>query len=127
MSIRAVLFAKDLERVAGFYAGALGMACSTQDEHHAVLQHGAFELVIHRIPDHTGSGVEIWQPPKRRENGVLRLDFPVTSIAASRALAKSLGGDIDDVPPIWAAPGTDFFLGFDPEGNVFGVSQQNSR
>jgi hypothetical protein len=35
-----------------------------------------------------------------------------------------LGGDIDGHPPSWAERGANFFLGYDPEGNVFGVSQE---
>jgi predicted enzyme related to lactoylglutathione lyase len=49
------------------------------------------------------------------------LDFPVQSIDDSRRKALSLGGDIDDVPPNWAVGRTDFFFGYDPEGNQFGV------
>jgi hypothetical protein len=30
---------------------------------------------------------------------------------------------VDDAPPEWAARDANFFLGYDPEGNVFGVSQ----
>jgi hypothetical protein len=54
----------------------------------------------------------------------MRLDFPVASIRDSRRLARSLGGDVDDTPPPWADSKTNFFFGYDPEGNQFGVSQR---
>ena len=53
-----------------------------------------------------------------------RLDFPVASVKDSRKLARSLGGDIDDAPPPWADRNADFFFGYDPEGNQFGVSER---
>jgi hypothetical protein len=42
-------------------------------------------------------------------------------VPGSRALARSLGGEIDDRPPPWAGGDTSFHLGHDPEGNVFGA------
>ena len=50
--VRAVLFAKDLEGLTAFYAGALGMTQSFADADHAVLHCGGFELIVHRIPKH---------------------------------------------------------------------------
>jgi predicted enzyme related to lactoylglutathione lyase len=123
-SIRAVLFAKDLSRVANFYSAALGMTRGTSDESHTRLERSGFELIIHQIPQRIADTIEIEQPPVRRVGGSVRLDYPVENIDNSRAAAKSLGGDIDELPPAWADRGTNFYLGHDPEGNVFGVSEQ---
>jgi catechol 2,3-dioxygenase-like lactoylglutathione lyase family enzyme len=120
--VRAVLFAKDLERVAAFYAGALGMVRTVGDKDHAVLKCDGFELVVHQIPKHIADTIEIEHPPERRTTGAIRLDYPVSSVAGSRRLARSLGGDIDEVPPPWAERGANFYFGHDPEGNRFGVS-----
>jgi predicted enzyme related to lactoylglutathione lyase len=122
-NVSAVLFAKDSERLAEFYRSALGMSLRSGDEHHAVLDCGGFELVVHRISPHVAANIVIDRPPKRRVTGAIRLDFPVRDVAASRAAARSLGGDIDDVPPAWAAADANFFFGYDPEGNQFGVSE----
>jgi extradiol dioxygenase family protein len=124
LNIRAVIFAKDLRGMASFYSEALGMKCGKQDRHHAVLQRSGFELVVHQVPSHIAAEIEIAQPPVRREGVAVRLDYPVESVENSRVRAKSLGGDIDDVPPSWADRDTNFYLGYDPEGNVFGVSQE---
>jgi len=35
--------------------------------------------------------------------------------------ASRLGGSIDAQPPPWAAGDANYFLGQDPEGNVFGL------
>ena len=123
-SVRAVLFARDLDTVSNFYAEALGMECGSRDEYHAALQRSGFKLIVHQIPEYLASGIEISDPPTRRENGAVRLDFPVKSIERSRALAKAWGGGIDENPPLLADGGTSFYFGFDPEGNVFGVCQQ---
>ena len=122
-NIRAVLFAKDLDGVARFYSEVLGMKRSNQDKDHAVLQAAGFELVVHQIPGHIASGIEISCPPRRREGVAIRMDYPVESIETSRRLAKSFGGHIDIDPPPWTDQGAHFYLGHDPEGNIFGVSE----
>ena len=124
--IRAVLFARDFRRVAVFYSRVLGMTHESGDDGHALLKHDDFELVVHQIPRHLAEGITISDPPVRRESGAVRLDHPVGDVANSRALAKSLGGAIDEFPPPWADADTNFYLGFDPEGNVFGVSQRSA-
>jgi catechol-2,3-dioxygenase len=121
-SVSAVLFVQDLAGVSTFYAQALGMSRTQCDEHHVVLNCCGFNLIVHQIPRHIADGVRIGQPPRRREDGALRLNFPVQSIAETRRLARSLGGDVDDAPPAWAEPNANTFFGHDPEGNVFKVS-----
>src|SRR5262245_56340369 len=112
--VRAVLFAKDLQRVAAFYSGALGMERGFSDDDHSILTCQGFELIVHQIPKHIAAGITIEQPPKRRVTGAVRLDFPVQSIDDSRKRARSLGGGIDDSPPAWADRNANFFFGFDP-------------
>jgi catechol 2,3-dioxygenase-like lactoylglutathione lyase family enzyme len=123
-SVRAVLFVKDLDKVAAFYVGALALTRLSGDKDHAVLECDGFELVVHQIPKEIADTIVITQPPIRRVWGAIRLDFPVASIADSRKRARALGGEIDDAPPAWADPNTNLFFGHDPEGNQFGVSQR---
>jgi predicted enzyme related to lactoylglutathione lyase len=123
--VSAVLFAKDLQRVAAFYSGALGMTCTFNDAYHSLLSCRGFELIVHQIPKHIADEIVIEQPPERRVWGAIRLDYPVQNLAESRKLAQSAGGGIDEVPPEWADRNTNFFLGYDPEGNQFGVSQNS--
>src|SRR5262252_9329660 len=94
-SVRAVLFVKDLQKVAAFYSGALGMERGLSDQDHSILKCQGFELIVHQIPKHIADGITIEQPPRRRVTGAVRLDFPVQSISDSRKRARSLGGDID--------------------------------
>jgi len=120
-TVSAVLFAKDARRVAQFYVDVFGATKLAEDDYHAALDVRGFRLVIHQIPAHLAQEVEIRHPPRRRESGAIRLNFPVDDVNRARNVAKQLAGQIDDAPPPWAGKDSRSFLGFDPEGNVFGV------
>lgn len=119
--VSAVLFAKDHRRVASFYIRVFAAQRVQEDEHHAELECDGFRLVVHRIPEPLARNVVVTIPPQRREHGALRLNFTMDDVAKGRAVARSLGGEIDDQPPPWAGNDTSFHLGYDPEGNVFGA------
>jgi hypothetical protein len=123
-NVTAVLFAKNFQKLADFYSHALGFQCTHGDEDHAILNCRGFELIVHQIPKHIADQIVIAQPPERRTSGAVRLDYPVQNIEHSRTMARSFGGAIDDAPPGWADRNANFFFGYDPEGNQFGVSQQ---
>jgi Glyoxalase-like domain len=123
-SVSAVLFALDARRLARFYVTVFGASVLADDQDHAVLELRGFRLVIHQIPAHFAKDIELENPPVRRESGAIRLDFTLDDVVEARRAAGSLGGQIDDSSPAWARAGSHFFLGFDPEGNVFGVSIQ---
>ena len=110
--------------IAAFYVGALALTRLSGDKDHAVLECDGFELIVHQLPKQIADTIVIAQPPVRRVWGAIRLDFPVASIADSRKVARSLGGEIDDAPPLWADRDVNLFFGHDPEGNQFGVSQR---
>src|SRR5262245_43871756 len=119
-SVGAVLFVRDLQKVAAFYVKALGISVTASGGHHLPADCRGFELVVHQIPKHIANDIVIEHPPKRRTTAAVRLDYPVPDLAASRKAAHSLGGGIDDAPPEWADAGANFFYGYDPEGNQFG-------
>jgi catechol 2,3-dioxygenase-like lactoylglutathione lyase family enzyme len=120
--VRAILFVKDLQKLTSFYVGALGMRRTSGDTDHSVLACNGFELIVHQIPKAIADEIVIEQPPERRIWGAIRLDYPVSNIRLSRKQAQSLGGGIDDAPPDWADRDSNFFFGYDPEGNQFGVN-----
>ena len=122
-NVSAVLFAKDQAKVAAFYRDALGLPCKTSDTDHTILACGGFDLMIHQIPAPIAASIIITAPPRRRETGAIRLDFTIKSVAGARSIAASQGGQVDDAPPAWAAPGANVRLGYDPEGNVFLVKE----
>jgi len=120
-SVSAVLFARDLKQVADFYEQAVGMRRQNADESHVSLDCYGFNLIVHQIPAHLLHAST--DSAARREDAALRLNFPVQNIANARETAELLGGCIDARPPAWAAPNATVFLGHDPEGNVFKVSE----
>jgi predicted enzyme related to lactoylglutathione lyase len=117
--VSAVLFAEDHANVARFYREALGLARTAGDEDHSVLNCRGFDLIVHQIPGQYLREHDDEATPAPRGNGRIRLDFPVDSIDAARAIAAKLGGRVDDSPPAWAPQDANFCLGHDPEGNVF--------
>jgi predicted enzyme related to lactoylglutathione lyase len=122
--VSAVLFAKDHARLAAFYRDALGFVFTGGDEDHSVLNCSGFDLIVHQIPKHLLDEPKVEGVPTPRKHGAFRLNVPVDSIETARSRAASLGGQVDDVPPPWAAPDGNIYLGHDPEGNVFKLSQR---
>ena len=120
-AVAAVLFAKDLRRVAPFYRAVMNAGLLDAGANHETLDCGGFHLVIHQIPGALANSIEIANPPVRREATAIRLDFPVADINRARQHARRLGGEVDDQPPPWAVDSGSIYLGFDPEGNVFGL------
>lgn len=114
----AVLFAKDLSRVAKFYEELLSMAVKHADGRIIVLESAAFQLVVHAIPKEIADTFEITSPPLRREDVPTKLFFPVDSIAETRARAVALGGALNPQNAEWESRGFRACDGHDPEGNV---------
>ena len=124
--IRAVIFARNLVGLTSFYAEALGLMRKASAQDHAVVSGSNLEIVIHQIPGHETTAADAVSQKIRREGAAIRFDFPVSDVAASRSLARARGGDIDELPPPWAERDANFFLGCDPEGNVFAVRQKSA-
>ena len=114
----AVLFAKDLMRVARFYEELLSMPAVHSERDHIVLESAAFQLIVHAIPRQIAESIVITSPPVRRTETPLKLFFPVTSLAETRAKAIVLGGELDPKSKEWEAHGYRACDGHDPEGNV---------
>jgi predicted enzyme related to lactoylglutathione lyase len=114
----AVLFAKDIARVAKFYAGVIPMTVTLERPDLIVLQSTHSQLVVHPIPAEIARSVEIADPPERRTNVPVKLIFPVASLAEARAGAPALGGALNPPEKEFAARGFRACDGHDPEGNV---------
>ena len=117
-SAGAVVFAKDLARVAKFYEEVLSMAVVHSEQDHVVLESLAYQLVIHAIPKKIAASIEISVPPERRTETPIKLFFLVPSIAEARAKAAALGGELNPMEGEWEARGFRACDGHDPEGNV---------
>jgi predicted enzyme related to lactoylglutathione lyase len=114
----AVLFAKDLPRMAQFYAGVVGLVIVHSDADVIVLESAHQQLVLHGIPKHIARSIRIASPPVRREDTAVKLVFPVASLAEARDKAATLGGELNPKKKEFAARGFLACDGHDPEGNV---------
>lgn len=114
----AVLFAKDLQRVATFYQALAGMKVTHSDKDIIVLEAPGHQLVVHPIPARIARGIDIAVPPKRRSQAAVKLVFAVKSIAKARAAAPTYGGELNPPEGMFEARGFRACDGHDPEGNV---------
>jgi predicted enzyme related to lactoylglutathione lyase len=115
----AVLYAKDLDTVAAFYSGVVGLEVRRTHNDHIVLESQVFQLVVLRIPKHIANSITIQNPPVRRENTPIKLVFFVESLANARVAAGPLGGALNAEEQEWRFEGYKVCDGCDPEGNVF--------
>lgn len=120
----AVIFAKDLHRVATFYEKLLGLTATHGESDHVVLTSAHCELVIHAIPKAIADTFTIAVPPERRSETPIKLYFFVASIADARARAAPLGGELNPPNREWEARGFRACDGHDPEGNVLQLREQ---
>ena len=118
MRAAAVVYVKDLDRVAAFYAGAVGLTLDARESDHAVLRADEFQLILVRMPDALARDVEVGDPPVRREDTPIKLVLPVSSLAGARDAAPAYGGVVDPVSREWTFNGARVCDGHDPEGNV---------
>lgn len=118
LAAAAVVYALDLQRMTAFYAGVTGLPVVISEPEHAVLRSGDFELTVVQISPEFASDIEITTPPERRSSTAIKVAFIVSSIAAVRTTAATLGGQVDGVEHEWSLHDYLISDGHDPEGNV---------
>ena len=111
------IYAKELDRVAGFYETLLGMSRLHASTDLVVLQSQDVQLIVHRVPASIAAGIDIESPPRQRGDCALKFFFSVPSIEAARQIAADFGGQVLDT----LYPGRGFIAcnAIDPEGNIF--------
>ena len=120
-----VLYALDLERVATFYEGVLGMERRVSDANHVALFSGDFQLVIHAIPAPIAARIVIQSPPEPREETAFRLFFTVASLSQAARTVATRGGEL--FPHGGKDDGVRVRDGCDPEGNIFQLRESTRR
>jgi len=117
-SAGAIVYAKDIHRLARFYAAVADLEVMHEVDDHIVLESETVELVIVAIPAATAARIVIATPPVRRENTAFKLVFAVPSLADARAAARANGGELNPPGKEWKFQGLRVCDGCDPEGNV---------
>ena len=113
----AMLFVKDLPRMAAFYSDVLGLKAiaDTRMDNWIEFEAGSSRFSLHAIPSEALSDcAPSASPPKPRESNPIRLDFAVSDVESERARLEALGVPILRRP--WGACDI-----VDPEGNVLGL------
>ncbi len=114
----AVLFAKDVNKIAKFYGQLLCLSITHAEAETVILKSDACLLTIHGIPEDIAETISISIPPQLRENTSIKLFFPVDSLSAARETAYKLGGGLSSLSAEWSTSDFRACDGFDPEGNV---------
>ncbi len=114
----AIVYAKDIQRLARFYAAVADLEVVHEVADHVVLESETYELVVVAIPAAIAAGIVIATPPVRRENTALKLSFRVDSLAQARAAAREAGGELNTPAREWSFQGMRVCDGCDPEGNM---------
>ena len=112
----ALIYAKDVERVAAFYEQLLTMRRLFADAGHVVLESPDCQLLIQAASPQSETA-SATSPLAPRDRAAIKLFFTVPSLAHAGATARALGGDL--YAQTYAGPGFTVRNGSDPEGNVF--------
>ena len=114
---RAMIYVKDLPRMAAFYGETLGLKRIDDGRLDSWVEFdaGGARVALHAIPADIARQIEISSPPRAREKDPVKLFFQVESVEAERARLAAAGVVMVQRP--WGS-----WDGIDPEGNVFGLA-----
>ena len=113
-----IVYAKDIHRLARFYAAVADLEVMHEVADHIVLESESLELVIVAIPAAIAQRIVIKTPPEKREATAFKIVFAVPSLAQAREAAKANEGEIYPAAKEWSFQGLRVCDGVDPEGNV---------
>ncbi|HZP66249.1 MAG TPA: VOC family protein [Rudaea sp.] len=117
----AVVYAKNIDRIARFYSELAELGIVEREPGFVVLESAAFQLVVVAVRPAIAARIAISAPPARREDAAVKLCFAVADLAAARACAADLGGELNAPEREWEFRGSRVCDGYDPEGNIFQV------
>ncbi len=125
----AVLFASGLDQVATFYSKVLGLGEANRDDDHILLESPGFQLVVHRMPDHSATAMQPAEPPTRRAKAAFKPVFFVQSLESVRTIVSAHGGTMESRDKEWSFNGVAVCDAVDPEGNIiqFRVQTRDSN
>jgi extradiol dioxygenase family protein len=125
---RAILFVKDMDKMADYYCNTLGVTQQSDDNPDwRTFDTGAGQLAFHSIPEPWREDVQISDPPETRHSATVKLVFYVENLEQARDELIGKGIDVPDNANL-NAPGE--FVRFDivdPEGNVVQLTSERVR
>ena len=116
----AMIFVKDLPRMAAFYETSLGLQPIQETRMDAWVEFdaGGSRFALHAIPASIAAEIEIASPPQPRERNPVKLTFEIEDLDAEIRRLTALGVAIFHRP--WGTVD-----GMDPEGNIFQITSSN--
>jgi predicted enzyme related to lactoylglutathione lyase len=123
----AVLFASRLDQVAAFYAHVLGLREANRDDDHILLESPGFQLVVHRIPGHSTTTIDVAEPTVRRAGAAFKPVFFVHNLASVRTVASAHGGTLEPQEMEGHSTVSWFAMAVDPEGNVIQLRENRAE
>lgn len=118
-----VIYAKDPQRLAEFYAHIAGLALIEANDDFVVLESAATQVVIVRIPPEIAESIILTDPPTIREDTPIKPVLFVPSLVAARAAAAQTSGRVKPLEAEWSFRGVRGVDACDPEGNVFRLQE----
>lgn len=118
-----VVYAKEPQRLAEFYAKVATLEWVDANDDFIVLESSAVQVVIVRMPREIADAITLTDPPALREDTPIKPVLFVPHLGAARAAAASTAGRVKPQEAEWRfglAMGVD---GYDPEGNVFRLQE----
>lgn len=121
-----VVFAKDLDALASFYAGAFGLARrnTADDGYVEMVEDDRTVVALHALPPDIAAQIDVTTPPRWREDSALKMCFAAADLDARRDAVLEHGGQAKDP---WDWEGTRFCECTDPEGNVLQIFTPSGR
>jgi catechol 2,3-dioxygenase-like lactoylglutathione lyase family enzyme len=117
----AMLFVKDLPRLAAFYRDVLELHPIEETRLPDWVEfHGdGARFSLHAIPSAIAAGIAIDSPPRPREQGGVKLTFAVRDVEATLRAIDAMGLPLLKRP--WGG-----VEAVDPEGNIFALQSERS-
>lgn len=117
-TVSLVVYAKDREGLARFYAALLGLQEVESGPGFTLLAARGVELAVVGIRADIAARIELSSPPVVREDTPQEFSFLVASLAEAAQTAAAVGGSFPPPDAAWSWRGMRHLDGHDPEGNV---------
>lgn len=117
------VFTSDLERMAAFYAAAMGLTRQNSSAAGFVIMRASTgaDVALHQVPPHILAQIDVQSPPRWRDDTALKMSFETDDLDAQRQAIVDHGGLAKDP---WSWENTRFCECTDPEGNVVQIFQR---
>jgi len=117
-----VVYVKDIQRVAAFYAAVLRLEAVEREERFVVLSRtgncAVGDVSIVAMSDDVAESITVHDPPVIRHETPFKPSFLVESLSDAARVAAEAGGGTKSMGTTWEFRGLRHLDGFDPEGNV---------